>query len=771
MIKMRVLFFVLAAAAFACRAFEIRTVPGFNTCSYYIKSQDENAAKIEFCQKGKKSWKKVFPPIYDNTRKEYRGSIVHLKENTHYFLKVTGKDGKSKIKNFKTRSSVLPIAETVVLDQNNFTGNLKISRKGSAKGYIRYTCAPGFVLQNNGKTPLIELDKAQYIILENMVLSGGDAHAVTVYNSRNIHISNCEVSNWGHKGVQRFDLDGKFYSDYGPKKIYDDCYNYESAIEVKWSNTVTVEKCYIHDPVSHANSWFYSHPTGPCAMTVSKSRKVVIRYNDFVGSDQHRWNDAVEGPGNFIPNGGLGFDSDVYGNYMAFANDDGIELDGGQANVRCFHNKFEQAFCGISVQGCMTGPGYVFENVITHLYDGAGSGNQPIKTNSNRAGKYAVSYIFNNSISTANETEFKLQPSWNIVAVNNIHTGMSTLARIPKHKGRSENNIFSIKTAVPGKGDIFTTEKVFKNDTDGQLFLAPGSPAKATGKVIDNFTPEGEVDRGARPDGKEKLFPVRPLRFTTDTSEIHFTNLDKKCTVTAKLNKKSSPLPFEVRINKAFEFLKVSPMSGTLEPGKEFKFNVSIDKDIAKKFRYIRGVFLIRTKDGLSRPVSVYGKGIDQDIIRPQTGKGKFISYIPAENSENTHDLKVVADNLADGKKCLDFSTEKDENGKYAVKKSVYHFDIPEDGVYSILLRVKTSFPRKSHDSVFAGVDNEEIYNCNLMTTHTNKWKWQVVKHHSRSPMAYKLKKGRHTLTLAPRESLHLDLIAITNDPAVFEIW
>ena len=706
-----------------CGAVEIRTVPGFNTSSFYIKAQEGEISSLSYRKVNGKEFQQVFPPIYDAGKKEYRGSIVHLNENTRYELKAVCRDGKSKSKIFRTRSSSLQAAKTIVLDAKNFSGTLKISDVGRPDGYVRYTCAPGFVLKNDGTKPLIELDKAQYVILENMVLQGGNQHAVTVYNCKNIHISNCEISGWGRRGVQRFDIDGKFYSDYGPQKPYKDCFNYDSAIEVKWCNTVTVEKCYIHDPVFNANSWFYSHPTGPCAMTVAKCKRVVIRYNDFAGSDKNRWNDAVEGPGNFHPAGGLGFDADIYGNYMAFSNDDGIEIDGGQANVRCFHNKFEQTFCGVSVQGCMTGPGYVFENVLTYISDVQGCGNQAIKTNSDKAGKYAVSFLFNNSIYSPEETELKLQSSWPVVAVNNIYAGISTLTKLTNAKGSTENNTFSIKTDAAGKNDIFTAEKIFESVSDGQLFVSSGSSAKASGKV------------------------------------------------TALLDKKASPLPFKVRINSDFDWLKVFPASGVLKPGEKFTFSVSIDREAAKNSRFLRGVFFIRTDDGLSRPVSVYAKGITQNITRPAVAKGKFVHFFELGNPVSGTLPATAADNLAEGGKCFDFTAPKAKDGSYIVNPVKYNFDVPADGFYTVLVRVKSSFPRKSHNSIFAAIDDEKMQNTDLMTVRLNAWNWQICKRKGPCPTGVFLKKGRHTLTVAPRESLLLDLIAVTNDPAAFEVW
>ena len=88
---------------------------------------------------------------------------------------------------------------------------------------------------------------------------------------------------------------GSWRRAYAPVYVKEDgrAINWDSAILVSKSVGTVVEQCYIHDPVSTANSWYYSHPAGPQAIGMDKSRSTVLRQNDFIGSDEHRWNDAV----------------------------------------------------------------------------------------------------------------------------------------------------------------------------------------------------------------------------------------------------------------------------------------------------------------------------------------------------------------------------------------------------------------------------------------------------------------------------------------------
>ena len=147
------------------------------------------------------------------------------------------------------------------------------------------------------------------------------------------------------------------------------------------SAEVTVERCYIHDARGRSNSWYYSHPSGTEGIFVYRvAHSTVLRWNDIVGSDLHRWNDAIEGCDNFREGGGFNRDADIYGNFCIYANDDCIELDGGMQNVRCFQNRFESAISEVSIQGCMVSPVYVFDNLLAPCCDEFGWANPCIKT-------------------------------------------------------------------------------------------------------------------------------------------------------------------------------------------------------------------------------------------------------------------------------------------------------------------------------------------------------------------------------------------------------
>jgi len=61
--------------------------------------------------------------------------------------------------------------------------------------------------------------------------------------------------------------------------------------------------------------------------------------------------------------------ADFYGNDILYSYDNGIELDEGAGNVRCFRNRFMNAYSPLSVQPIFGGPAYLIRNVVVNPQD------------------------------------------------------------------------------------------------------------------------------------------------------------------------------------------------------------------------------------------------------------------------------------------------------------------------------------------------------------------------------------------------------------------
>ena len=228
---------------------------------------------------------------------------------------------------------------------------------------------------------------------------------------------------------------------------------------------MTVERCYFHEPRGRANSWYYSHPAGPeGVMMAHAAGSTVIRWNDFIGSDDHRWNDAVEGRGNFSHDGGFNRTGDVYGNFMTYCNDDCVEMDGGQRNVRNFDNRYEGALCGVSVQGCMVGPSYVYRNLFSGMCGEFGEAGQTLKVGGGQHGPDAEVFSEKN-VFWGKGTGVMMLTNLTLVSSGNVFCGKQKIGQIRYLKWPTTNS--------STEGDV--TKEIEERDLDAAYPIRPMS--------------------------------------------------------------------------------------------------------------------------------------------------------------------------------------------------------------------------------------------------------------------------------------------------------
>jgi len=653
---------------------------------------------------------------------------------------------------FRTWSGEVPIAETVVLDERNFQDSLRIIESGTPDGWRRYVAKEGFVLRNDRTKPLIELIKARYVILDGLTLRGGHQDAITVKNCQHIRIVNCDIAGWGRTGTQRFDLDGSYYTDAGEQIDWD------TGILIYRSVGTVVERCYLHDPVTTANSWYYSHPAGPQAVGIAKPRSTVLRYNDFIGSDPHRWNDAVEGEGNFHADGGFNRDADIYGNFACFANDDALEIDGGQRNVRVFDNWFEGCLCGVSIQGCMSGPSYVFDNLLVNMGDERGLAGQSIKTSSNESGPNAVSFILGNT-TFGPASDLGLLKHLKIVARNNLFSGQSNITRWSQSpQSDCDYNLQSFGEPEREAHGL-TGEPRLANPAAGLYGLCEDSPARARGQALENFTAAepGKVDIGAIPFGSSRAFPIRPIPVQMDQPQLTFAPAESAAGASKAVSAVGQG-SFRIAQNEAFDWFTVSPAIGTFEPGKSQVFSVQLRPERMGARRRYRGAFLVRLANGFSRPVVVYADTDWRPPVKPER-PGVWTQFLEAEAPQNGSASEAVADPAASGGSALLLS-----------KPVEYRFTVPAAGKYFVVLRGRSAAPNKLYAAFRFGIDDSGLKDSGIRAG--TDWSWCLVAQ-NRSMLtclqSYDLNAGEHVVKLGPEAPVLLDLVALTDNPGIFE--
>jgi len=739
-------------------------VPLFNSCSYYFTSPPRPDLAVQFRERDASEWHKAYPPVHFAADGMYRGSVVRLEEDTSYELRIIESGGKVLAQNeFRTWRSDVPVAETIVLDESNFGGSLRITRSGTPDGWIRYVAKDGFILRNDRSGPLIELLGARHVILEGLTLRGGLQTAVRVQNCRHVRIINCDIAGWGRRGKQRFDLNGAFYTADG-RQI-----NWDTGIVINRSFGTVVERCYIHDPVTTANSWYYAHPAGPQAVGIAKPQSTVLRHNDFVGSDAHRWNDATEGEGNFHSDGGFNRDADIYGNFACFANDDAIEIDGGQTNVRVFDNWYEGCLCGVSIQGCMSGPSYVFDNLMVNMGDERGLAGQTIKTSSNESGPGAVSFIFGNTTFGLSH-DLGLLDHLRIVARNNLFAGRSNITGRDKSP-RSDCDYNLQAAGEPGSEPHGVVgDPGFLDPAAGLYGLREDSRARRRGQPLDNFTEHRDsgVDIGAIPSCSGRALPLRPIPVELDRSQLQFsaaeTAVAAEKSVTATISEDNFRSEYRIVQNDAFDWFTVTPERGKLESGRAQTFAIKLRPGHMRARPLYRGAFLIRLANGYSRPVMVYAATGYRQPMKPARD-GAWSQFQEAESPANETALRIVADPMASGGRALLLARSS------KARPVEYRFETPRAGKYFVVLRLRCVRRTMRQGTVMFGIDEGPIASAKLRVS--TDWAWCLAAQNRSMSLiclqAFDLSAGEHLVKLAPRESVQVDLVALTDDPALFE--
>ena len=760
---------------------EFYVKPTFISAGYYFSTQNTGRVTPFFKKSGTAEWQEAIPAYYDEEKKQYRGSIVRLKENTSYEIKLVSKEGKTlRSGTFKTWADKVKIAKTIVLDPAKIKDTLVIRQRGTADGWIRYTQKKGTVLGFDAVKSIIKLENARYILLDGLNIKGGGMHAIEVNRSKFIRIRNSEITGWGIVGEQRCDYNGRFHvkgkapSGYG--------INMNGAINIIKGEGVVVERCYIHDPRNRANSWFYSHPAGPQAVTVGSPESCVIRYNDFVGSDEHRYNDAVESLGNFSKDGGLNRDADIYGNFMIFCSDDNIELDGGQQNVRCFDNRFEGSYCGVSIQGCMTGPSYVFDNTFLNMSDEFGAVGYTLKSCAGphwgKLSRKNRSYIFNNTFTGPGMgTNIDVFMDYR----NNIWGGTRKIDGTGKpHSGCS--NVFETRFVPANKSlmnNIFQKAE-FAGLSAGDLRLAENSSLKGKGCAIANFTAKENVDPGAFHSAEAQ--PSRPLGVCVQPQQLNYTcvkgKVSEPLTVKVKGVCPKFSGKFTIRKNFVADWFEVTPAKGVIKNQNELTLTVRIKPGFEAKFRKYRGAFLVRFENGLSRPVSVY---LDTDFKAPAYPEKDGVRniYVDLTKAARGKQYPVISHPDGGKGKVLKFDTK---SYPIAAKEfpgtesdiAEYDFEIPKDGIYFLMLRGRAQDNQALMNSCFMALDDAPMFHQNLTLTFSERmsWVWPQLPQANKKIHENKalfLKKGTHKLRMAPRKSIFLDSLCITTDPRIFE--
>mgnify|MGYP000633910670 CR=1 FL=1 len=397
---------VFAASA---SGFEDTATPLINSIGLVIYGQDEEStATVKFRAEDDTYWREgldlAWEPIYGS----FAGSIVYLEANTTYHIEVTITDIYGDIVEHSFQTTTKP--NTPPIDPNKIYylseiysgGQLDLEAlniAGSEDGYAKIIGDGPVIEAGSDVLAAVNIGNNSYIMLENLTVKGGQRYGIFAKKAHHIWIKGCNVSEYGREAVDI--RNGKAYSS----PTSNSPINYDSGIYLERSGIAVIEECEIHSPNLGANNWSVGHPKGANALQVwayhdsdEYRGEFIVRNNRFYGAPNHRFNDVIEGRMNFERRGGFVRNSAIYGNYLAYANDDLIEIDGGQQNVLVYNNEMEQGYAGVSVAPNMLGPSYIFHNHIHNLGDDRGKEWTAIKAGGLMSKPGGRTYVFENFI-------------------------------------------------------------------------------------------------------------------------------------------------------------------------------------------------------------------------------------------------------------------------------------------------------------------------------------------------------------------------------------
>jgi len=350
-----ILFFTLASTSVSYGADKNNTqaIPTYECIGLYFKSPDLGECNVRFKEKGAPSWREGYPLVYDPRDQEYRGSIVGLKSNTTYDIRITLDDSNHDL-TCQTRNDSFPIGKITLLKDDLYSESLKITESGTSNGYHLVMPAENSratIDVRNAQNYTCQID-ADYVIVRGIEFNNAAIHGILIKPRRHdIVIEDCHFTFWGRIG--------------GPK-TYGNQGNTDSAIYAeRGAGHLTIQRNLIENPRGASNDWDTGHPAGPQAITlINSSGGNVIRYNEIRSTEDHGFNDAIGGGSNFSFEGSPNRDSDIYGNIIANVWDDAIESEGANMNVRIWNNYIEKTFQHIATACTSKGPLYIFRNVF-----------------------------------------------------------------------------------------------------------------------------------------------------------------------------------------------------------------------------------------------------------------------------------------------------------------------------------------------------------------------------------------------------------------------
>lgn len=562
---------------------ENSVTPLINSAGIVLYNQNEDSTNtVRFKKLNELQWRDGLSLVWEPVYGALSGSLVYLDEDTEYEVEIMVKsesDEQLYSFTFKTRANSPPIDPNKVyyLSEIYNGGQLNLEELdiyGSEDGYAKIIGDGTIIDAGDEFLSAVHIGRQSYVMLENFIIKGGKRYGIFADRTHNIWIKGCDVSEYGRKaGVYK---NGKAYESENSSSPI----NYDSGIYLQKTGVSVIENCEIHNQNLSANHWGNGHPNGPSAILVwayhpdeALRGQMIVRSNRLYGSDTNRFNDVIEGRQNSWRNGGFVRDSAIYGNYLAFANDDLVELDGGQRNVLFYNNELTQGYTGISVAPNRLGPNYIFHNYIHDLGDERGSEWTAIKAGglmSQPAGQNLIleNYIYTNrnGLAASNfngDNTFWVHMQNNITITKNIGnaSGFCIYDEQKYYKSRSINDLCFNESIVDARYE-FNLDDIVENElSDDETYIEmlkdnrPTLLESSPTSLIPNFsnqTSTEPIQFSMSPkelENKTWLLDTKELKFTSFSQQYEYGQTFKETRHTLTLtgnNWIKAPIHYEI---------------------------------------------------------------------------------------------------------------------------------------------------------------------------------------------------------------------------------
>ena len=319
---------------------------------YYDHAPGTSPCTVAY-RTGADPWKPGYPLVYDAREHQYRGSLVLLKPDTPYDIRLELDGAKNEFQ-ARTLSENFPIGKTTLLDAGKADTPLVIDQGGTETGWHLVTPAPGkkFVSDVFNLADSNVVIAADYVILRGLELKNAAIDGVRIRKGvQHVVVEDCHITGWGRIGGSR---------SWGVTTGSDSGIYAETD-----AGHLVAQRNLIEYPRGGANDWESGHPDGPQGISLIDSRGGnVIRYNTIRSTEDHGFNDGFGGGSNFSFKGSPNRDSDIYGNIISNCWDDCIESEGANMNVRIWSNYIHHSFVDIATAATSMGPIYIFRNVF-----------------------------------------------------------------------------------------------------------------------------------------------------------------------------------------------------------------------------------------------------------------------------------------------------------------------------------------------------------------------------------------------------------------------